>query len=129
MHPIVLLLFAHFLGDFVFQGNKIASSKSKSLKWLTIHVGIYVLMLIIPAYLIFKPEIILDFLVVNGVLHWITDFFTSKINARLFLRKNKHLFYIGIGIDQFIHAACLIYTYEYYISLGPFPNLFEFIFR
>ena len=128
MHPIVVLLFSHLLGDFVLQGNKIAAMKSKSLKWLSIHVGIYSGVLFLLAWFVLDNSLILDFIIVNAILHWVTDLITSRINARLFQLENKHWFYMGIGIDQFIHGACLVYTYEFYKSLDTLPYFFQLIF-
>jgi len=82
----------------------------------------------IAGFIIFPIEYLMDFVIINGVLHWITDLITSRINARLYNNENKHWFYIGIGFDQFIHAVCLIYTYEYYSSLDSFPYFFQLIF-
>ena len=128
LHPIVLLLLSHLFGDFIFQGNKIATQKSKSLKWLSIHVLIYTSVLTVISVFALDSKLLLDFVLINGILHWFTDLITSKINARLFQMENKHWFYMGIGVDQFIHGACLVYTYEYYTSLDSLPYFFQLIF-
>lgn len=45
----------------------------------------------------------------NGFLHFMTDFVTSQISSHLWDR-NRKAFWVTIGLDQWIHAACLINT-------------------
>jgi len=127
MKLLVIVFFFHFVGDFVFQTNKMARHKRHSLKWLSIHVGVYSVILITISLFIFEWQEALLFGLINGALHWVTDFFTSKLNHKLNQFPNKHYFFIGIGFDQFIHAACLLLTFEYYYEqsfFDTFPNFF-----
>lgn len=94
---ILLLIFiVHFLADFVFQSSKMATGKGHSLKWLSIHVGVYglvsLLSFIIVSYNINSFYLGFCWWIANIVLHFITDFFTSKITARLWEKKNMRLF-------------------------------------
>jgi hypothetical protein len=112
MQPIILLLFAHFLGDFLFQSNDMALKKAKSIKWLMIHVGAYTMALGLVALLLFPWHNWWLFVLLNGALHAFVDFFTSKIIARASQWQDKKWFYTGIGFDQFLHGACLVWTYD-----------------
>jgi len=51
---ILIIFIVHFLADFVFQTSQMATGKSKSLKWLSIHVGVYALVSLISFFIIAK---------------------------------------------------------------------------
>lgn len=110
---ILIILFAHFVADFVMQTDQMAINKSKSNWWLAIHVGAYSLsMLILTAWLdAWSPQIIM-WVATNGFLHFITDYFTSRMNSKLYQNNMRHWFFVGIGADQFIHYACLLLTFQ-----------------
>lgn len=101
---LLLLIWLHFVADFVLQSDKMAQSKSKSVKWLSIHILVYSLpfMIISPLYAL-----------VNGALHWITDFVSSRITSRLWEKKEVHWFFVVIGLDQALHMTALVLTYNY----------------
>lgn len=98
---IILVLFLHFIGDFILQTDAMAKNKSTSLKWLAHHVTVYSL----PLYFIGWK-----FALTNAGLHLCVDFVTSKITSRLWSAGKTHWFFVVIGLDQFIHASCLILT-------------------
>ena len=101
MSTIFLLIWIHFVADFLLQTDKMATQKSKSLFWLSAHVGVYT----VP-FLIFGWR----YAVFNGLAHFVTDFFTSKITAQLWKREKRHAFFAVIGLDQAIHTTTLIAT-------------------
>lgn len=111
----ITIFVVHFLADFVFQSSKMATGKSKSLKWLSIHVGTYALVSLITAVFLGSYHGDLSFgfswWVINVVLHFIVDFFTSKITSRFWEEKNMRFFFVMIGFDQLIHSLCLIITF------------------
>ena len=115
MTIILVLFIVHFLADFVFQSSKMATGKSKSLKWLSIHVGVYGLVSLISFFTlsIFYNSYLLAFYWwgLNVVLHFIVDFFTSKITSRFWEQKNMRFFFVMIGFDQLIHNLCLLSTF------------------
>lgn len=96
---ICLVLFLHYVGDFIFQTTWQATNKSKNWKALAAHVSIYTLTLLIlgPLYAL-----------LNGTLHFLTDAATSRISSKCYQSNNMKGFWITIGADQFIHAVCLI---------------------
>jgi hypothetical protein len=53
---------------------------------------------------------------INGVLHWITDYFTSRLNAHLWQAKRTKAFWIGIGADQLIHTTTLLLTAHWLLT-------------
>lgn len=101
MENIILLTWLHFFSDFILQSDKMAINKSSSLKWLTIHVTVY----IIP-FLYFGWK----FALVNYIAHWTTDFFSSRATTYLWKKEKRHWFFVVIGLDQAIHMTCLFLT-------------------
>lgn len=116
MKLAVAVLFLHFLADFVFQTDAMAKNKSSSVGWLMRHIGAYtgVLWVGIVAlgtigYLTLTMTS-LAWLAVNGVAHFAVDFVTSRINKKLWADGRVHAFFVGVGADQFVHAATLLLT-------------------
>jgi hypothetical protein len=107
LSTITLVLFTHWVADFVLQSNWMAQGKSKTYLPLISHVAVYtlVLALIHPLWAI-----------VNGILHLVVDYFTSRISSKLYAKGDIHNFFVVIGLDQFIHVITLLTTY-YYIVL------------
>lgn len=103
----VLLIWVHWLADFLLQSDEMAVNKSKSIFWLTVHVGIYTCCLVI-----FQN---FYFMFINGILHWITDFFTSKLSSYYYKKNDRHNFFVAVGFDQAIHLTTLIITGYYFL--------------
>ena len=121
MDTILYIMFLHFLGDFVFQTDKMAQGKAHSLKWLLFHILTYGSILLIGlgthSYysIMYFPEVlsgILAYVASNVGLHMLIDFFTSKITSYYWAKKKTHEFFVVIGLDQFLHFLCL------YLTLG-----------
>jgi hypothetical protein len=68
----ILIIWIHFISDFILQANFLAINKSKNNQILLLHCGIYS----IP-FLIFG----LDYALLAGILHFIVDFVTSRITT------------------------------------------------
>lgn len=120
IYLILILLFTHYIGDWIVQSREDAEKKSHSLESLTHHVFTYTVTLYIGSIcaMFWMPDQsrhsyiinILDFVAINSLLHWITDFFTSQINARNWKRCNYKEFWNGIGMDQLFHYITLFLT-------------------
>lgn len=107
---IIFLMFLHFLGDFVFQSDEMAKKKGASLGWLSIHVITYSLVLWIGTVLFGNFWGAFIFTVINGLAHFVVDFFTSKFNALMWKKGLVHWFFVGIGFDQFLHLSIICLT-------------------
>jgi hypothetical protein len=109
---IVYVLLIHWVSDFVFQNRWMAENKSKTFMSLNAHVSAYTFAMIIGLCGIgyWKIFSILQFCLLNMILHWFTDYLTSKASAYYKAKKNVHSFFCVIGFDQFIHTSCLILT-------------------
>ena len=99
---ILAIFWLHFVSDFLMQTDKMAQGKSSSNKLLTIHVAVYSMF-----FLIFCGPV---YAMINFVLHWVTDYNTSRVTKKLWEKKEVHWFFAVIGLDQAIHYTCLFLT-------------------
>lgn len=98
---IIILIWLHFLGDFILQTNKMAINKSKDNKYLLLHCTVYTIPLFWFGWV---------FALINGVAHFITDYFTSRATSHLHSKGERHWFFVVIGLDQAIHITTLVVT-------------------
>ena len=105
---VAVLIAIHFVADFVLQSDWMARNKSKDNKALLLHVSVYS----IPFMVLISPL----YGVINGILHFGIDYFTSRLSGRLWARGEVHNFFVIIGFDQLLHALSLIGTY--YLLFG-----------
>jgi len=99
---MVLVLVLHFIGDFIYQSRWMGINKSTSLLALSCHIFTYTSILIIGTGVVYG--------ILNGILHLITDYYTSRISSKLYLKNDMYKFWSLIGLDQLIHSLCLILT-------------------
>lgn len=97
------IIWLHWLGDFVFQTDKMAINKSGSWKWLGAHVSTYALFLLPYG---------VGFALINAVMHALTDAITARVTKLLWAKGDRHNFFVVIGLDQAIHLTTLFYTFE-----------------
>lgn len=111
------LLLVHYIADFILQTDKQAKGKSTSLKALTEHVATYTAAWIIGGSLfvdlLTEFNLLILFAAIIGVLHFITDYFTSKLVKKYFDKGNAHNAFVVIGFDQFLHFAQIFLTFWY----------------
>lgn len=118
---VMLIIFSHWVADFVFQTHWMAVNKSKSNFALAYHVLIYTIiigfLIGIPLYAYGNISyfIISSWISVNGILHFITDYITSRITSKLWQKEDYHNFFVVVGFDQLIHYTCLFGTMMYLI--------------
>lgn len=116
-----ILLFSHWVGDFVLQRHQWSLDKSSSNLALSKHVVVYTAAIFAGfewAVLLtgFGADwgltkfisITLVFALTNGIAHWIIDYFTSRLNKRLYAEGRVHDFFVSVGFDQFLHYAVML---------------------
>lgn len=112
---IFTILIIHWFADFVCQTDEQAKNKSKDSKFLTQHVKSYTLIwtvcLFIYSIILSPSTIVLLFIPVTFICHWITDYCTSRVNSKLWAKGNVHTFFVSIGFDQLLHYIQLFTTY------------------
>jgi Na+-transporting NADH:ubiquinone oxidoreductase subunit NqrE len=116
MIPSIALLIIHWVGDYVLQFNEMATRKSQSLKWLTVHVLVYTAALLTGTFVLVLVDMmafdkVIVFVGVNAALHWITDLVTSRVADRVSDR--PRLYYPLIGFDQLLHSVTLLSTFHW----------------
>lgn len=110
------LIWAHFIADFVLQSDEMALGKSKGIKWLSIHITVYsifMFVLMLPAFSsmqLLTPTRACAWVMVNAVLHFITDFISSRMTTWLWKKGDRHNFFVVIGADQALHMTALVGT-------------------
>lgn len=110
---MIFIVFWHWVADFVGQPEWMKRDKSSSIGALTGHVGIYSAFWLFPSCLwacMYGTQM-LWFAPITFVCHWITDYFTSRLNKRLWDNDKVNAFFISIGFDQFLHYTQLFLTF------------------
>ena len=107
-----ILLF-HWIADFVLQTDWQARNKSHNNRALLRHTATYagVMTLLMWLFLLLPFENAIRFGIITFVVHTIQDYWTSRLNARLWAEKEVHYFFVSIGFDQWLHFVQLFLTF------------------
>lgn len=110
-HLFILLLLAHFIGDFLFQGRQMANNKSSNIYWLLTHGISYMIPLLIVFLFIcpFKTALILTG--INVGTHICIDWITGKYTGNFYKQQKFYYFFSTIGFDQFLHLTILYLSF------------------
>lgn len=114
--PVIVLfwmMIGHWFADFVLQTHWQATNKSTSNDALTQHVATYTVMMAGVSVCFVPISMWLFWVGINGALHWVTDYFTSRWSSKYFKKGDFHNGFVVVGVDQFIHLACLTLTTVY----------------
>lgn len=119
---VLYFLLVHWLGDFVLQTNHMALRKSTSNYYLGMHVTVYTLTTILAWWLLFLVvglhTTLWQYLAAGVsifVMHFITDYITSRITGKYFKAQKNHEFFVTIGFDQWLHYVQLFIVFNYII--------------
>jgi hypothetical protein len=122
MWVFIYILLVHWIADFLLQTRHMATRKSESNYYLTLHVTIYsftsivlwVLFFLIIGIHMTTFTVFLSF-AVTFATHWLTDYITSRQTSKFYKAENYKCFFDMVGFDQWIHALTLFLTYNYII--------------
>lgn len=119
---VLVMSFIHWVADFHMQTEDMATKKSKSNYWLTMHVLVYTGVTVLFWHFTFMQPAIYTlkeyFYFANFIFwtHWITDYFTSRMTSKLYAQNRYHDFFVVIGFDQLLHTAELLAAYKLFVK-------------
>lgn len=96
---LILLMWTHYVADFLLQSDEMALNKSKDNGYLLFHSVIYSVCFI---------WVSLTFVSIMFVSHFVIDFITSRGTSYLFKKNERHWFFCLIGLDQILHINVII---------------------
>lgn len=116
------IIIIHWFADFVLQTDKQAKGKSKNWGDLLTHTFTYSSVWIFASCLLIgyanKTQttqwyVIHSFLfsLTTFITHTITDYYTSRLNSKLWAKGDVHNFFVSVGFDQVLHYIQLFTTY------------------
>lgn len=119
---IFSIIFVHWFADFVLQTDKQSKGKSKNWNDLLAHTFTYSTVWVFASCLLIgyanKTQTTqwyvihsLLFAFITFIAHTVTDYFTSRLNSRLWAKSDVHNFFVSIGFDQVLHYIQLFTTY------------------
>lgn len=112
---IISIIIIHWLADFVLQTDEMAKGKSTSNTWLLKHTASYSIIWVVVGAIIYPVsefDSVMQFGIITLITHTITDYFTSRLNSKLWKEGKVHQFFVSIGFDQVLHYAQLFITYQ-----------------
>jgi hypothetical protein len=117
---VVLMLFGHWVADFVFQPHWMGMRKSKEWWVLTQHAlritaGGLATALVIGLFYPISLTGAIIWAALNGLAHFGIDAVTSRITGRFYAKGDMHHFFSTIGFDQFLHMAFAVLTLAWLI--------------
>lgn len=104
------IIIIHFVADFVFQTHWQASNKSKRWDALIKHTSVYSICWI--PFCMYLDMYMTPFVIITFITHTITDYFTSRLNTKLWQKGEIHNFFVSVGFDQVLHYIQLFLTYK-----------------
>jgi hypothetical protein len=114
LYEILGILLIHWFADFVLQTDEQAKGKSKEWKPLLQHVANYSSVWMLIGSIVFPFNQVINliyFTLITFITHTITDYFTSRLNSKLWGENKVHNFFVSIGFDQWLHYLQLFLTY------------------
>jgi len=114
IEDIVLIILLHFVADFLCQTREMGLGKCSSNIILVKHIAAYSMVFLVASLL--TPAFGLVFVVVNGLAHAVTDWFSSRIGKWFHNQNQMYWFFATLGLDQTVHMLTLVLTYHYLLG-------------
>lgn len=102
----IIIIWIHFLVDFVLQPDKMREMKCKSYKWLALHSVLYGCAFLFLAW---------EYAVINMVLHFVVDGVTIKIDHWFVEREKRYFSFVLKGFDQALHITILYVSLMFFL--------------
>jgi hypothetical protein len=114
------IIIIHWFADFVLQTDKQAKGKSKEWKPLLSHTFTYSMIWVIIGCILYLFNLtninFALFGLITFIAHTVTDYFTSRLNTKLWAKGDVHNFFVSVGFDQVLHYIQLFLTYWYLVK-------------
>ena len=120
---IISLLFFHWIADFIVQTRYQAENKNESEEALFIHcvtyslvltMGLFISVIIIKGIILTAIQLSLFYMSIY-ILHFITDFITSRVTTYYYKTGKMKKFWVVIGFDQWLHVVQILFIYLTFI--------------
>ena len=119
MKTAFIIILIHWIADFVFQTDKMAKGKSTNWFDLIHHTATYSLIWLFGILFLWNQNHNTEWVLLNSlkfsaitfIAHTIQDYFTSRLNSKLWAKGDVHNFFVSIGFDQVLHYAQLFLTF------------------
>lgn len=111
---ILSIIIIHWFADFVLQTDQQAKGKSNNWNDLIEHTVTYSIVWLIIGIILFPINQWLNisiFAWITFICHTITDYYTSRLNSKLWKQGKIHNFFVSVGFDQVLHYIQLFLTY------------------
>ena len=112
---IFSIILIHWFADFVLQTDKQAKGKSKSWFYLIEHTLSYSVVWFVIGSLFYvlydNIWVGAQFALITFIFHTLTDYFTSRVNSKLWAEGKVHNFFVSVGFNQVLHYIQLFTTY------------------
>lgn len=108
---IFTILIIHYIADFVMQTDWQAKNKSSNNEALLSHTLNYTAWMTVLGMFMFLDYRMFMFGIITFVCHTITDYWTSRLNSKLWKEGRVHWFFVSVGGDQMLHYIQLFTTY------------------
>lgn len=121
----LIILFGHWLSDFVWQPDWMGKGKSKDWMILTNHAGRITIGMtftgLFVGWIAGLPAIAFGYIflwaLVQGVTHFAIDAVTSRCTGHFYAKGDHHNFFVVIGFDQFLHLAIAFATLGIFLAI------------
>lgn len=106
-YTLILIIWLHFVADFLLQPDWMATRKSSNTWILALHCLVYGAIFVLIGW---------AYAAVNGLLHFAVDFVTSRLTSHFYETEGYgRKFFNAIGLDQAIHMTILYLTYVWLV--------------
>jgi hypothetical protein len=97
-----MLVLLHLIADTFAQTEWMIEWKGVRIFPLTLHTFFYSIFLLPVGF---------TFAIINGILHWFIDYFSSKRIEKLWRLGDRKKTFIATAIDHCVHISTLVVTY------------------
>jgi len=111
---LYLLVIAHFVADFIFQGG-LANKKRGFNRYMLAHAGTMALAFFLPLINFPAGKTFIGALVIF-VIHILIDAIRKETTTIFKIEPGTYFFAVSLGIDQILHISALYFVFTYFVA-------------